>query len=51
MGKDEFIKKARDLGYSEDYINDTVAEVEKAKSNGNIFLDYDEIILVEKPED
>jgi len=51
MAKDEFINKARDLGYSSEFINETIIEIEEARSKGNIFLDYDEIILCELPED
>lgn len=51
MAKYEFIKKAMDLGYSSDFINETIVEIEEARIKGNIFLDYDEIILCELPED
>ena len=51
MRKYKFIEKARELGYSEEFINDTVNQTEQAKINEDIFLDYDEKILCELPED
>lgn len=47
MDKDEFRRKAKELGYNDEEISDSIAEHEKAAAKGiNLPLEFS---LIEKP--
>lgn len=49
MTKTEFIKTAEALGYAEEDIEEMVAMVEEARSEG-VPMKFDSIVLIEQPE-
>ena len=50
MSEQEFVKKAKSLGYSTEFIKDTIKTHEEAKQKG-IIIPWDSILLDELPID
>lgn len=48
MTKNEFIKKAKDLGYTDEEIKDYVEMVEHDTQDG-LFIPWESVLLIEKP--
>lgn len=49
MTKEEFIKKAQDLGYSDEAIQDIVADLDEMVKDGIKIPPYEQIPLIEQP--
>lgn len=49
MDKNEFIKKAKEHGYSDEEINEFIQMVAEMKKD-DVHMPYDDIVLIEQPQ-